>query len=582
MPAITERLAAPHKPVKVAAADAPVQQVVLKGEAADLCALPVHLQHGEDGAPYISAGLDVMQFRDNGHHNIGCRRIMLRGPRTAGIDMIAPSDARAIYLEAVAKGEKTPVAYVVGSTPCDFMAAVCMNPPMDELEVLGALRGAPVPIVKCVTNDIYVPADAEYVLEGYLDPKGHTEPEGPFGEYVGYYGVVKKNPVFHLTAITHRKDALFQTVTIGGKHLGRTDTAQLTTVKTESAAWAGLVTAVREPVACFATPSSGGMYNVRVSIRQRVPGEARNAIAAVFGSMAEAKQVFVFDDDIDVFSDEQCDWALATRYQGDRDTIQAPASASCRSIRRSAASGSAPRSASTAPSRSASGNSLEWGIPMAPVDAESQRQRPSESVAETLAAGPASFLELMIAAGSRDGRELVRELDALYRADQLTRNDSGRYVLKAQVATPARAACGRAPSGIASVCDDQAGVDRHHQCAGDRDHDAGQHQRADHLVVRVEPGREQHPERQRKLQQRHHQHDRRDRHRREEEALRRRDEHAGHGEPAGVLAAAARRHCAGSAATAAPAPRPPLPRYRRSARRGCRSRARCARAQSAP
>ena len=128
--------------------------------------------------------------------------------------------------------------------------------------------------------------------------------------------------MFHLTAITHRKDALFQTVTIGGKHLGRTDTAQLTTVKTESAAWAGLVTAVREPVACFATPSSGGMYNVRVSIRQRVPGEARNAIAAVFGSMAEAKQVFVFDDDIDVFSDEQCDWALATRYQGDRDTIQ--------------------------------------------------------------------------------------------------------------------------------------------------------------------------------------------------------------------------------------------------------------------
>src|SRR4029077_6591165 len=116
---------------------------------------------------------------------------------------------------------------------------------MDELEVLGALRGAPVPIVKCVTNDIYVPADAEYVLEGHLDPKGHTEPEGPFGEYVGYYGVVKRNPVFHLTAITHRKDALFQTVTIGGHHPGRTDAAQLTRGKTEPAAGAGLVTAVR-------------------------------------------------------------------------------------------------------------------------------------------------------------------------------------------------------------------------------------------------------------------------------------------------------------------------------------------------
>ncbi len=105
-----------------------MQEVVLKGEEADLCALPVHLQHGEDGAPYISAGLDVMQFRDSGYHNIGCRRIMLRGPRAAGIDMIAPSDARAIYMQAAAKGEKTPVACVVGSTPCDFMAAVCMRP----------------------------------------------------------------------------------------------------------------------------------------------------------------------------------------------------------------------------------------------------------------------------------------------------------------------------------------------------------------------------------------------------------------------------------------------------------------------
>jgi 2,5-furandicarboxylate decarboxylase 1 len=427
--AITERLANPHTPVKVAAKDAPVQQVVLKGDAADLCALPVHLQHGEDGAPYISAGLDVMQFRDGGHTNIGCRRIMLRGPRAAGIDMIAPSDARAIFLDAVAKGEKTPVAYVVGSTPCDFMAAVCMNSPMDELEVLGALRGAPVPIVKCVTNDIYVPADAEYVLEGYLDPKGHTEPEGPYGEYVGYYGVVKKNPVFHLTAITHRKDALFQTVTIGGKQLGRTDTAQLTTVKTESAAWAGLVTAVREPVACFATPSSGGMYNVRVSIRQRVPGEARNAIAAVFGSMAECKQVFVFDDDIDVFSDEQCDWALATRYQGDRDTIQAsgfrvvPLDPSLSGARTGAKIGFD----CTIPFGKR--QSLEWGIPTAPVMPKANGHD-KKSVADRLAAGPASFLDLMIAAGSRDGRELVRELDALYSADKLTRHESGRYMLK--------------------------------------------------------------------------------------------------------------------------------------------------------
>jgi UbiD family decarboxylase len=435
LPALMKRLAHPHKPVTVAARDAPVQQVVLKGEDADLCALPVHLQHGEDGAPYISAGLDVMRFRDSGHHNIGCRRIMLRGPRAAGIDMIAPSDARAILLEAVQKGEKTPVAYVVGSHPCDFMAAVSMNPPMDELEVLGALRGEPVPVVKCVTSDIYVPADAEYVLEGYLDAKGHAEPEGPYGEYVGYYGVVKKNPVFHLTAITHRRDALFQTVTIGGKMLARTDTAQLTTVKTESAAWAGLVTAVREPVAVFATPSSGGMYNVRVALRQRVPGEARNAIAAVFGSMAEAKQVFAFDDDIDVFSDEQCDWALATRYQGDRDMI---VSSGYRVVPLDPSLGGARVGAKvgfdcTIPFGKR--QSLEWGIPAPPVVPKENGKGGNgrRAVADVLAEKPASFLELMIAVGSRDGREIVRELDALYAADRLTRNESGRYVLKSKL-----------------------------------------------------------------------------------------------------------------------------------------------------
>ena len=386
--AITERLAHPHKPVKVSAADAPVQQVVLKGDDADLCALPVHLQHGEDGAPYISAGLDVMQFRDTGHTNIGCRRIMLRGPRTAGIDMIAPSDARAIFLEAVAKGEKTPVAYVVGSTPCDFMAAVCMNPPMDELEVLGALRGAPVPIVKCVTSDIYVPADAEYVLEGYLDPKGHAEPEGPYGEYVGYYGVVKKNPVFHLTAITRRKDALFQTVTIGGKHLGRTDTAQLTTVKTESAAWAGLVTAVREPVACFARLRAAACTTS--ASRSASACRARRATPSPRCSAAWPRPsrclCSTTTSTCSRTSNATGRWRRATRPT----TIPSRASG-FRVVPLDPSLGGQRTGAKigfdcTIPFGKRS--SLEWGIPMAPVMPK-QRQRPRrQSVAETLAAGP--------------------------------------------------------------------------------------------------------------------------------------------------------------------------------------------------
>jgi 2,5-furandicarboxylate decarboxylase 1 len=424
---LSQRLNRPQKPIKVSSQQAPVQQVVLKEDEADLTTLPVHLQHGADGAPYISAGIDYALFPGSGFTNVGCRRIMLRGKRQAGVDLIAPSDMRAIYLEGAARKEPVPVAYAVGSHPADYLAAMVALPAVDELEVVGAVRGAPVPVVKCVTSDIYVPADAEYVIEGYLDPAGHVEPEGPFGEYVGYYGVVKRNPVLHITAITHREDALFQTLTIGGRTLMHTDTTQLSALKTESAAWAALMASVREPLAVYATSSSGGMYNVRVSLRQRVPGDARNAIAAVFGSHAEAKHVFVFDPDIDVFSDAEADWAFATRFQADRDLITGsgfrvvPLDPSLQGARTGAKLGFD----CTIPFGKTS--AFEFSVPTPPA---AKKAVPQKSVADALAAGPASFLELMAALNSKDGRELVRELDALYAAKRLGRLDDGRYVLK--------------------------------------------------------------------------------------------------------------------------------------------------------
>jgi len=300
-------------------------------------------------------------------------------------------------------------------------------PNVDELDIIGGLRGQPVPVVKCVTSDIYVPADAEYVIEGVLDPAGHVEPEGPFGEYVGYYGVVKRNPVLHITAITHREDALFQTLTIGGRALARTDTAQLSAMKTESAAWAALMASVREPLAVYATPSSGGMYNVRVSLRQRVPGDAKNAIAAIFGSHAEAKHVFAFDPDIDVFSDAETDWAFATRFQADRDLL---VGSGFRVVPLDPSLGGARTGAKlgfdcTIPFGKA--NSLEFSVPTPPVAKKGAQHK---SVEAALAAGPASFLELMAALDSKDGREIVRALDVLYAAKNLGRAEDGRYVLK--------------------------------------------------------------------------------------------------------------------------------------------------------
>src|SRR5256884_2168138 len=265
--------------VEVSRAEAPAQEVVLTGEDADLTALPVHLQHGADGAPYISSSTDFVVDPKTGWTNIGIRRLMLRGRKEAGVDLNSPSDLRAIYEASAAAGSALPVSFVVGSHPVDHLAAV-MRLPLDDLSLISSLRAAPLPVVKCVTNDVRVPADAEWVLEGFLDSRGHVQPEGPYGEFLGYYGAVKRNPVFHLTAITCRRDALFQTSTIGGKWLSRTDTAQLNGVRTEVMGWRALQTAVREPVAVYPTTSSGGMYTLRVAIPQRGPGEAAHPIAA--------------------------------------------------------------------------------------------------------------------------------------------------------------------------------------------------------------------------------------------------------------------------------------------------------------
>ncbi len=423
---IQRRLRGKPQIVEVSRAEAPVQQVVLTGEDADLTALPVHLQHGLDGGPYISASLDYVVDPRTGWTNVGARRLMLRGRRETGVDLVSPSDLKAIYEASAAAGKPLPVSFVVGAHPADHMAAV-MRMPVDEIGIVAALRDAPLPVVKCVTNDVRVPADAEYVLEGYFDARGHVEAEGPYGEFLGYYGAVKRNPVFHLTAITRRRDALFQTATIGGRAMSRTDTATLTAVRTEVVIWQALANAVREPVAVHATTSSGGNFNVRVALRQRAPGEARNAIAACFGALVNVKNVFVVDPDIDVTSDEQIDWALATRFQPDRDLVvmsgmrTLPLDPSLTSGRTGAKAGYD----LTWPFGTA--DRLETRVPEPPRFAG----RRFASVEAALADGPKFFEELMTAVGSRDGREVVRALEALRDKLHLDRDGEGRYLIKA-------------------------------------------------------------------------------------------------------------------------------------------------------
>lgn len=422
---IMKRLDHPQPVIEIPSSQAPVHQIIQTGDEADLTSLPCHVQHGFDGGPYISSGIDFTVDAKTGWTNVGCRRLMLRGRKEAGIDLVSPSDLRAAYLARSARGEPLPISFALGSHPADFIAS-SLRLPGDEMTLLGTLRGAPLAVVKCITNDIRVPADAEIVIEGYLDACGHVEAEGPYGEFFGYYGVMKQNPVFHLTAITRRGDALFQTVTIGGRHLANTETAQIGVLRTETTVWQALQTAIREPLAVCATAASNGSNNVRVAMRQRVPGEARNAIAAVFGSLVNVKHVFIVDGDIDVYSDTQMDWALGTRFQADRDLV---IETGFRVMPLDPSLDGNPTGAKAGFDLTLPFNRegvLALTVPEAPKFNGARRY---QTTREALESGPMAFTEIMEAIGSDDGREVACDLDELRKAELLTRLPQGEYSL---------------------------------------------------------------------------------------------------------------------------------------------------------
>jgi len=423
LPEIQRRLELKPDLVELPQDEAPVQEVVLTGADADLTRLPVHVQHALDGAPYISASIDYAIDPRTGLTNSGMRRLMLRGPHEAGVDLNAPSDLRAIYQGCAARGEKLPIAFVVGAHPIDTLSAT-MKIPVDELGLVASLRGGTMPVVKCRTNDIRVPADAEMIIEGYIDEKGYVEKEGPYGEYLGYYGVVKQNPVFHVTAITRRRDAVFQTATISGGHMDKTDTSNLEALRMELNVWRALETVVREPVAVYAPVSAGGSMSVRFTLRQRYPGEARSALYTVLGSVG-VKNAFALDPDIDIYNDKMFEWAFGTRYQPDKDII----------IITGVRSSPLDPSLHGAMAGAKAGYDLTWPMQHAsrwdlqtPTPPTYQGKR-FPSLRAALEDGPKWFEELMAAVGSRDGREIVRELDA-FRGKGLERDDQGRYFLK--------------------------------------------------------------------------------------------------------------------------------------------------------
>jgi UbiD family decarboxylase len=361
-----------------------------------------------------------------GRRNVGCRRLSLRNRYETGTNVTAPSDLKRIYTAAVARGEKLPISFTVGSHPLDFVAATTRLPG-DELALVATFRGEPAPVVKCLTNDILVPADAEMVLEGYLDERGYVEPEGPFGEYMGYYGAIHMDPVFHCTAISMRRDVLHHTLLHGSAFvLDQTDSANITAMRTEAEAMRILKGVVREPVAAYLRTMSGGANTLRVSIRQRVYGEARSAIAALFGGIMRLKHVYVFDDDIDIRDDRQVEWAIGTRFQADQDMVilQGMMGMTMDPSLQGRRTGAKAGFDCTKPF------GRDGEIPLTRSAAKVFKGPARyQSVEQALGSGPMFYADLVEGVGSDDGREVACALDELRGEGRLGRDRDGRYHL---------------------------------------------------------------------------------------------------------------------------------------------------------
>ncbi len=422
-----KRLANPQPLVEVPSDAAPLHAIKIAGKDVDLTKLPFHPQHAFDGSCYCSAAIDYVIDPATGRRNVGCRRLSLRNRYECGTNVTAPSDLKRIYAACVARGEKLPVTFTVGAHPLDFFAATTRQPG-DELALVAGFRAAPAPVVKSLTNNVLVPADAEMTLEGYLDERGYVEPEGPFGEYMGYYGAIHMDPVFHCTAITMRRDVLHHTLLHGSAFmLDQTDSANISAMRTEAEAMRILKTAVREPVAVYLRAVSGGANTLRVAIKQRSFGEARNAIHALFGGIMRLKHVYVFDEDIDIHDDRQVDWALGTRFQADQDMVVLQGmlgmtmDPSLNGRRTGAKSGFD----CTRPF------GRDGQIPLTRAAAKVFKGPARyQTVEQALGAAPMFYADIVESLGSEDGREVACALDALRQHGRLGRDRDGRYHLQ--------------------------------------------------------------------------------------------------------------------------------------------------------
>jgi len=299
----------------------PVKEIKWTGAQVDLSKLPIVTHARKDCGPYVTIGVQVGKDPETHIRNLSIHRMLVLGKDK--LSLWAPADHHLgrMILKAEEKNRGLEVATAIGVEPSLVIGSQAKVPyGIDEYHVAGGLRGAAVKLVKCETIDVEVPASAEIVIEGVTIP-GERVADGPYGEYPGCYSEAKQAPVLKVTAITMRKNPIYQTALTG---MPVTENHTLIEYGNAAVVYREVKKIVPEVRAVNMTPGGTFRHHVVVSIKKRAENEGRNVILALLALGIGLKQVIVVDHDIDPFDPMQVEWAMATRFQADKDAIIVP------------------------------------------------------------------------------------------------------------------------------------------------------------------------------------------------------------------------------------------------------------------
>lgn len=280
---------------------APVQEVVWRGEEVDLRRLPVLKCWPLDGGPFLTLPLVITKDPETGELNLGMYRMQVLDPRSTAMHWQWHKVGRRHLEKAKRLGRRLEVAVALGGDPVLTYAATAPLPPLpgvSEFHLAGFLRGAPIELARGVTVDLPVPAEAEFVLEGYIDPEEPLVEEGPFGDHTGFYTPVDLYPRFHVTALTHRKGAIYPATIVGVPPM---EDAYL--IEATERLFLPALRLVLPEVVDYHMPPEGVAHNwVNVSLRKAYPGQAYKVAYGMLGlgQMMFAKVIVAVDADVPV------------------------------------------------------------------------------------------------------------------------------------------------------------------------------------------------------------------------------------------------------------------------------------------